>query len=89
MKSDRIILVPLPQQAKVRGSNPLGRATPVLLIVGATSASLAGEAPFLGDWARVDGKTRIWVAFLACGKRHTGNVGGPTVRDRLIRRNAA
>jgi hypothetical protein len=28
MKSDRVILVPLPQQAKVRGSNPLGRGRP-------------------------------------------------------------
>ena len=33
-----------------------------LLTVGAASASLAGEAPLLADWARTDGKTRIRVA---------------------------
>jgi uncharacterized protein (DUF2147 family) len=61
----------------------------VLLIVGATSASVAGEAPFLGDWARVDGKTRIRVA--SCGAaicaRNTWvgrGVSGEKVGDRLV-----
>jgi uncharacterized protein (DUF2147 family) len=40
-------------------------ALAVLLTVGAASASLAGEGPLLGDWARGDGKTRIRVA--SCG----------------------
>src|SRR3984885_1084970 len=60
-----------------------------LLMVGAASASLAAEAPFLGDWARTDGKTRIHVA--SCGAavcaRNTWvrrGVSGEKVGDRLI-----
>jgi uncharacterized protein (DUF2147 family) len=64
-------------------------ALAVLLTVGAASASLAGEAPYLGGWARADGKTRIHVA--SCGAeicarntwvRH--GVSGEHVGDRLI-----
>ena len=33
----------------------------VLLIVGADSAAFASDPPFLGDWARGDGKTHIRV----------------------------
>lgn len=33
----------------------------VLLIVGAESAAFASDPPFLGDWARGDGKTHIHV----------------------------
>ena len=60
-----------------------------LLMVGAASASLAAEAPFLGDWARADGKTKIRVA--SCGAaicaRNTWvrrGVSGEKVGDRLI-----
>src|SRR5271168_3970380 len=35
------------------------------LIVGAGSAALASDPPFLGDWARGDGKTHIRV--VRCG----------------------
>jgi uncharacterized protein (DUF2147 family) len=64
-------------------------ALAVLLTVGAASASLAGEGPLLGDWARGDGKTRIRVA--SCGAaicaRNTWvrrGVSGEKVGDRLI-----
>ena len=60
-----------------------------LLMVGAASASLAAEAPFLGHWARADGKTKIRVA--SCGAaicaRNTWvrrGVSGEKVGDRLI-----
>ena len=62
-----------------------------LLMVGTASASLAAEAPFLGDWARADGKTKIHVA--SCGAaicaRNTWvrrGVSGEKVGDRLILR---
>jgi uncharacterized protein (DUF2147 family) len=63
----------------------------VLLTLGAGGASLAAEAPFLGDWARGDGKTRIRVA--SCGAairaRNTWvkhGVSGERVGDQLILR---
>jgi uncharacterized protein (DUF2147 family) len=64
-------------------------ASAVLLTIGASGVSLAREAPYLGDWARADGKTRIHVA--SCGAeicarntwvRH--GVSGEKVGDRLI-----
>jgi uncharacterized protein (DUF2147 family) len=64
-------------------------ALAVLLTVGAASASLAGEAPYLGNWARGDGKTRIHVS--SCGAevcarntwvRH--GVSGEKVGDTLV-----
>jgi uncharacterized protein (DUF2147 family) len=60
-----------------------------LMTIGASDISLAREAPYLGDWARSDGKTRIHVA--SCGAeicarntwvRH--GVSGEKVGDRLI-----
>ena len=61
----------------------------LLLMVGASSASLAAQAPYLGGWARADGKTKIHVA--SCGAeicaRNTWvkhGVSGEHVGDRLI-----
>src|SRR3984885_1179770 len=64
-------------------------ALAALLTSGASGVSLAAQAPYLGDWARGDGKTRIHVA--SCGAwvcprntwvRH--GVSGEKVGDRLI-----
>ncbi len=63
----------------------------LLLMIGATRASFAGEALYIGDWARADGKTRIHVS--PCGAaicaRNTWvrrGVSGEKVGDRLILR---
>ena len=60
-----------------------------LLMIGAASASSAAEPPYLGAWARADGKTRIRV--ISCGAavcaRNTWvrrGVAGEKVGDRLI-----
>jgi uncharacterized protein (DUF2147 family) len=69
----------------------LGRvaALAAVMMIGASGVSLAADAPYLGDWARADGKTRIHVA--SCGAsvcarntwvRH--GVSGEKVGDRLI-----
>jgi uncharacterized protein (DUF2147 family) len=69
----------------------LRRATALaaLLTIGASGVSLASDAPYFGDWARSDGKTRIHVA--SCGAsvcarntwvRH--GVSGEKVGDRLV-----
>ena len=59
------------------------------MTIGASDVSLAREAPYLGNWARGDGKTRIHVA--SCGAevcarntwvRH--GVSGEKVGDRLV-----
>jgi uncharacterized protein (DUF2147 family) len=64
-------------------------ALAALMTIGASDVSLAREAPYLGNWARGDGKTRIHVA--SCGAevcarntwvRH--GVSGEKVGDRLI-----
>jgi uncharacterized protein (DUF2147 family) len=64
-------------------------ALAALLTIGASGVSLAAEHPYLGDWARGDGKTRIHVA--SCGAeicarntwvRH--GASGEKVGDRLI-----
>jgi uncharacterized protein (DUF2147 family) len=64
-------------------------ALAALLTIGASGVSLATERPYLGDWARSDGKTKIHVA--SCGAeicarnawvRH--GVSGEKVGDRLI-----
>jgi uncharacterized protein (DUF2147 family) len=59
------------------------------LIVGAGSPALAREPPFLGNWARADGKTRIRVE--PCGAKFCGvntwvrrGVSGEKVGDRLV-----
>lgn len=64
-------------------------ALAVLVTIGASGVSLAGPAPYLGDWARGDGKTRIHVASCepsVCARntwvRH--GVSGEKVGDRLI-----
>jgi uncharacterized protein (DUF2147 family) len=69
----------------VRGAVTLA----VLLTIGASGVSLASEAPFLGDWARGDGKTRIRVA--SCGAAFCGvntwvrpGVSGEKVGDTLV-----
>ena len=61
----------------------------MLLTLGASGVSLAKEAPYLGDWARADGKTRIQVAHCGgqvCARntwvRH--GVSGEKVGDRLV-----
>ena len=60
-----------------------------LMTMGANGASLASDAPYFGDWARGDGKTRIHVAScgaLVCARntwvRH--GVSGEKVGDQLI-----
>jgi uncharacterized protein (DUF2147 family) len=67
----------------------MAAALAALLTIGASGVSLAREAPYLGDWARADGKTRIHVA--SCGAavcaRNTWvkrGVSGEKVGDRLI-----
>jgi uncharacterized protein (DUF2147 family) len=69
----------------------MAAALAALLTIGGSGASLASEAPLLGDWARGDGKTRIHVA--SCGAaicaRNTWvrrGVSGEKVGDRLILR---
>jgi uncharacterized protein (DUF2147 family) len=59
------------------------------MTISASSVSLAREPPYLGDWARGDGKTRIHVA--PCGHevcaRNTWvrqGVAGEKVGDRLV-----
>ena len=61
----------------------------LLLMVGASGVSLAAQTPYLGGWARADGKTKIHVA--SCGAeicaRNTWvkhGVSGEHVGDRLI-----
>jgi uncharacterized protein (DUF2147 family) len=61
----------------------------VLLTIGASSASLATDAPFLGDWARGDGETHIRVE--PCGAAFCGvntwvrpGVSGEKVGDTLV-----
>ena len=60
-----------------------------LFTIGASGLSLAREAPYLGNWARGDGKTRIHVAHCGaevCARntwvRH--GVSGEKVGDRLV-----
>ncbi len=64
-------------------------ALAALMTIGASDVSLASDAPYLGDWARGDGKTRVHVA--SCGAeicarntwvRH--GVSGEKVGDRLV-----
>jgi uncharacterized protein (DUF2147 family) len=64
-------------------------ALAALLTIGASGVSLSREAPYLGNWARADGKTRIHVAHCGgevCARntwvRH--GVSGEKVGDRLI-----
>ena len=64
-------------------------ALAALLTVGAGGASLAAEAPFLGNWARGDGKTHIRVQ--PCGANFCGvntwvrhGVSGEKVGDTLV-----
>jgi uncharacterized protein (DUF2147 family) len=67
----------------------IAAALAALTTIGANGVSLAAERPYLGDWARGDGKTKIHVA--SCGAeicarntwvRH--GVSGEKVGDRLI-----
>jgi uncharacterized protein (DUF2147 family) len=60
-----------------------------LLVIGAASASFAAGPPYIGAWARADGKTKIRV--VSCGAavcaRNTWvrrGVSGEKVGDRLI-----
>ena len=60
----------------------------VLLMVGAGSAALASDPPFLGDWARGDGKTHIRVepcggAVCALNTWVKRGVSGEKVGDKL------
>jgi uncharacterized protein (DUF2147 family) len=64
-------------------------ALAALMTIGASGVSLAAERPYLGDWARGDGKTKIHVA--SCGAeicaRNTWvkhGASGEKVGDRLI-----
>ena len=66
-----------------------GAALGLLLMVGAGSAALAAERPFLGNWARGDGETRIRVE--PCGAAFCGvntwvrpGVSGEKVGDTLV-----
>lgn len=61
----------------------------VFLIVGAGSVALARDPPFLGNWARGDGKTRIRVehcgaAFCAINTWVRRGGSGEKVGDRLV-----
>jgi hypothetical protein len=69
-------------------------ALAALLTIGASGVSLAHEAPYLGNWARADGKTRIHVA--SCGAEICARntwvrpcVSGEHVGDRLILKGQA
>lgn len=60
----------------------------VLLIVGADSAAFASDPPFLGDWARGDGKTHIRVErcggeICALNTWVRSGVSGEKIGDRL------
>ena len=64
-------------------------ALAALLAIGASGVSLAREPPYLGNWARGDGKTKIHVAHCGhevCARntwvRH--GVSGEKVGDRLV-----
>src|SRR5271155_1655267 len=64
-------------------------ALAALLTIGASGVSLAAEAPFLGNWARGDGKTHIRVE--PCGAAFCGvntwvrpGVSGEKVGDKLV-----
>ena len=64
-------------------------ALAALLTIGASGVSLAHEAPFLGNWARGDGKTHIRVE--PCGAAFCGvntwvrpGVSGEKVGDTLV-----
>ena len=64
-------------------------ALAALLTIGASSVALAAETPFLGNWARGDGKTRIRVE--PCGAAFCGvntwvrpGVSGEKVGDTLV-----
>jgi uncharacterized protein (DUF2147 family) len=51
------------------------------------TAPLCGEAPFLGHWARVNGKTRITVSSCGaaiCARNTWSGVSGEKVGDRLV-----
>jgi uncharacterized protein (DUF2147 family) len=61
----------------------------LLLMVGAGSAAIAAEPPFLGNWTRGDGKTRIRIE--PCGADFCGvntwvrhGVSGEKVGDTLV-----
>jgi uncharacterized protein (DUF2147 family) len=67
----------------------MAAALAAVMMIGASSVSLAADAPYLGDWARADGKTRIHVAYCGasvCARntwvRH--GVSGEKVGDRLV-----
>jgi uncharacterized protein (DUF2147 family) len=73
----------------VRLMSQMAAALAAVMMIGASGVSLAADAPYLGDWARADGKTRIHVA--SCGAsvcarntwvRH--GVSGEKVGDRLV-----
>jgi uncharacterized protein (DUF2147 family) len=60
----------------------------ILLIAGAQSAAFASDPPFLGDWARGDGKTHIrvvrcGVAVCASNTWVRSGVAGEAIGDRL------
>ena len=60
----------------------------VLLVVGAESAAFASDPPFLGDWARGDGKTHIRVErcggeICALNTWVRSGVSGEKIGDRL------
>ena len=66
-----------------------GAALGLLFMVGAGSAAAAAERPFLGNWARGDGKTHIRVE--PCGAAFCGvntwvrpGVSGEKVGDTLV-----
>lgn len=66
-------------------------ALAAVMLIGGSGVSLGQGAPYLGNWARADGKTRIHVA--SCGAavcaRNTWvrpGVSGEKVGDRLILR---
>jgi uncharacterized protein (DUF2147 family) len=70
---------------------PRAVALAALMTIGASGVSLSAPTPYLGDWARADGKTRIHVA--PCGAaicaRNTWvrrGVSGEKVGNRLILR---
>jgi len=79
--------------SETKGMEGMARkvAAAALLMIGTSNAALGADAPFLGDWLRGDGKTRVHVA--SCGAavcaRNTWvkrGVSGERVGDRLVLR---
>lgn len=87
-----LLVAPKPRRAIRRAARAICRAgvsAGVLAALGAASTALAAGPPFLGNWARGDGKTHIRVE--RCGAAFCGvntwvrpGASGEKVGDRLV-----